>query len=250
MTGRDRHSGPAALSWSCLPEPVGEPPKREVPPGPAHAVERVRDRSNVGPPGDWYDRPTLHEEIVQPDELRCTFRRIELALRPSEERVVFLAPPARGVVALPVVPFLRDVPGGEQAEEPFGVRARGQCVGEELQVGVEMRVRVRIRRVRAEERRGLDALEFDFDPRLRGRLLDDLLDLLGPTVDGSLKEKLEALTVLRSDTVGATFPASRVEELVDLVDTEVHSHALRDEARRSIDHVDGGNALAAINVLL
>src|SRR5437660_1530183 len=55
-----------ALLSSCPPEPVGEPPERKIPPRPAHTVERVRDRNNVGPPGDWYDRSTLHEQIVQP----------------------------------------------------------------------------------------------------------------------------------------------------------------------------------------
>src|SRR5881396_793360 len=209
------------LASSCLPEPVSEPPEGKIPAGPAHTMERVCDRSDVGCPNQRDDGLALDEEIVQPDKLHCACCRIKFALRRPEERVVFLAPPARDVVALPLVVLLRDVPGGEKAEEPLGVGASRPRVGDQLQVGVEMRVGVGVCRVRAEERRGRDGLKLDLDPCFRGRLLEDLLNLLRPSVDGRLKEELELLAVLRPDAIRAALPAGRVEDLVSLVDAEL-----------------------------
>ena len=113
-----------------------------------------------------------------------------------------------------------------------------------------MRIGVQVRRVGREVDAGQDGLQVEVDPRLGARLLHDLLRLLARRVHRGLVHELELLAVLGADAVGAALPARGLEELVGLLDVELPLRVLRDEPRRRVHEIGGGDAGAPVDLLL
>src|SRR5207249_793630 len=62
--------------------------------------------------------------------------------------------------------------------------------------------------------------------------------------------ELELLAVLGADAVGAALPACGLEDLVGLLDVELPLRVLRDEPRRRVHEIGGGDAGAPVDLLL
>jgi len=152
----------------------------------------------------------LDHHVVHPDELRGPLRRIHLRLGDLPEPVVLLVAPAGDVPPGPLVVLAGDLGRREHAHAPEGIDPGASVV--HLQVGVEVRIGVGVRRVGSEEDGGDDGLDLDLDARLGARLLDDLLRLLPRSVGRGLIEELQALGVFHADAVRAALPtaASRI----------------------------------------
>ncbi len=138
--------------------------------------------------------------------------------------------PAGDVAALPLVLLGGGLPGDELEHVQRGIRLRhGRRV--HLEVGVELRVGVRIGHVGREEDRGRHRLQFDVDAGFLGGLLDDRLRLLARLVDRGLIDELQLLAVLGTNAIGPLLPAGLLENVVRLVDIELDRIVLR--AKRS-----------------
>ena len=89
-----------------------------------------------------------------------------------------------------------------------------EAAGVHLDVGVELLVGVRARRVAAEEHRRVDVLQLGLHADLPPHLLDQRLRALAHGIGRSLIENRKPDAVLRADAVGAAHPAGIVQQLV------------------------------------
>jgi hypothetical protein len=73
---------------------------------------------------------------------------------------------------------------------------------------------------------------------------------LARRIDRGLKDELQLLTFFGTDTARPARPASLVQQLVRLVDTELPLRVLRNKALRAVDEITGRDSGAPIDMRL
>src|SRR5215469_13117444 len=194
------------------------------------------------------DDDVLHDEVVHPDEVSGALGRIRLGLRSTPEPVVLIIAPAGQVRARPLVRFLCHLPRAEGAHERLRI-GLSQDLPRELEIGVEVALRIHVAWIRREVHGADHRLQLAFDAGPDACLLDDRLHLLSNRLIHGLKQDFQSDATLRADAIRTALPPGSIEDRVRLVDAELPA-GIRRHVRWAVHEVRRGVGLTTPDVFL
>src|SRR5579884_2075516 len=181
--------------------PVSDVPEHRVPRVGLDALELLAlaiGGLRAGHQRDQHGIP--NQDIVHLDGDLVALVLIALRLVLLVQIVVLRVGIAAVIAAVPLVRLLGDLLRGPTFQVVGLIRA-GRAVGVHLDIGVEVRRRIRVAGVAAEEDAGVGRLQLDLGADLFPARLDDVLLLLAQRVDRRLIQHVQAHAVLGAHAV-------------------------------------------------